>query len=395
MPLQPGYPGVYIQETPDGVRNITGVSTSVAIFIGRTIQGPVNVPFPCRNYSDFEHTFTADTSQSELASAVKLFFLNGGTDCYIMRIDRPSDPGAANNAGEAGVPLKTDYDNAYSIIDKEVDIFNLLVLPADKSVSMVDLWDNASIFCHKRRAFLLIDPPESWKTVQAATDVTSGVNSLRNGLVKENCAVFYPRVTIRENNMNINTGPAGAIAGLIARTDSTRGVWKAPAGVEAVIRGINGLGYRLTDQENGTLNPRGINALRIFPNGIVNWGARTMDGDDDFASVWKYIPVRRTALYIEESLSRGLQWAVFETYDESLWSQIRLNVGAFMHNLYCQGAFQGQRADEAYFVKCDNETNTPNDIMNAIANLWVGFAPLKPAEFIFLQIRLKKGEINL
>lgn len=383
MPVQPFYPGVTIRELPGGGRAIKGVPSSVAIFIGRTRQGPVNIPYRCGNYADFEHTFTSDTSQGEMARAVRLFFLNGGTECYILRM-----------ASETETPLTSDYDLAYSIIDREVELFNLMVLPRDPSVPMEDLWRNASVFCQKRRAFLLIDPPDEWTTVQAATDVTSGVAALRNGLVKENCAVFYPRVTIRENNRNIKVGPAGAIAGLIVRTDRSRGVWKAPAGTEAEIRGISGLEFAINDQDNSKLNPVGINVLRIFPHAIVNWGARTLDGDDGFASDWKYIPVRRTALYIEESLSQGLQWAVFEPNEESLWKQIRLDVGAFMQDLYFQGAFQGSTPREAYFVKCDQETITQNDIDNGIVNLWVGFTPLKPAEFIVLHIQQRAGVIT-
>jgi hypothetical protein len=181
----------------------------------------------------------------------------------------------------------------------------------------------------------------------------------------------------------------------MARIDASRGVWKAPAGTEADLRGINGLEFRFTDLENGVLNQRAVNTIRIFPNGIVNWGARTMDGDDDFASEYKYIPVRRTALFIEESLYRGLKWVVFEPNDEPLWAQIRLNVGAFMHDLFRQGAFQGKTKQEAYFVKCDYETTTQNDINLGIVNIWVGFAPLKPAEFVVLYLQQMTGQVQV
>jgi phage tail sheath protein FI len=150
----------------------------------------------------------------------------------------------------------------------------------------------------------------------------------------------------------------------------------------------------LTDPENGTLNPLGVNCLRNFPvYGSVVWGARTLKGDDRLASEWKYIPVRRTALFIEESLYRGTQWVVFEPNDESLWGQIRLNVGAFMNNLFRQGAFQGTTPREAYFVKCDKETTTQNDINLGIVNIIVGFAPLKPAEFVIIKIQQMAGQI--
>ena len=306
---------------------------------------------------------------------------------------------AGGQAGHDGAaPTLTEYAAAFPIIDKEVDLFNLMILPADADHSpatTASLWGPASIFCQQRRAFLLMDSPPSWRSVQEATHPANGVNSLRIGLVKDHSAIFYPRVTIRENGLQVHLGASGAIAGLMARTDANRGVWKAPAGTEADIRGITGIEQRFSDGENGVLNPQGINTIRIFPNGIVNWGGRTMDGDDDFASEWKYIPVRRTALFIEESLYRGLKWVVFEPNDEPLWAQIRLNVGAFMHNLFRQGAFQGIKKDEAYFVKCDRETTTQNDINLGIVNVWVGFAPLKPAEFVILHLQQMTGQIQV
>jgi phage tail sheath protein FI len=181
----------------------------------------------------------------------------------------------------------------------------------------------------------------------------------------------------------------------MARIDGSRGVWKAPAGTEADVRGIIGVDCRFSDGENGVMNPKGINTIRIFPNGIVNWGARTMDGDDSFASEYKYIPIRRLALYMEESLYRGLKWVVFEPNDEPLWSQIRLNVGAFMHNLFRQGAFQGQTPRDAYFVRCDANTTTQNDRNLGIVNIMVGFAPLKPAEFVVIYLQQMAGQVQV
>jgi hypothetical protein len=304
--------------------------------------------------------------------------------------------GVAGADGSA--PTLTNYRDAFQTLDKEVDLFNLMILPADEDHSpstTASLWGPASIFCQKRRAFLLIDPPASWATVQEATHPATGVNSLRVGLVKDHSAIIYPRITIRENGLNKNVGSSGAIAGLMARIDGSRGVWKAAAGTEADLRGIVGLEYRFSDDENGVLNKRAVNTLRIFPNGIVSWGARTMDGDDDFASEYKYIPVRRLALFMEESLYRGLKWVVFEPNDEPLWAQIRLNVGSFMHNLFRQGAFQGEKPKDAYFVKCDSETTTQNDINLGIVNIWVGFAPLKPAEFVILYLQQMAGQIEV
>ncbi|WP_239112950.1 phage tail sheath subtilisin-like domain-containing protein [Halomicronema sp. CCY15110] len=313
---------------------------------------------------------------------------SAGTGAFQVSGPPPSDGGA---------PQLSDYRNAFDILDREVDLYNLMILPKDEdhdAATTASLWGPASVRCQERRAFLLIDPPESWGTVQQATNPTSGVNSLRIGLVKDYSAVFYPRLAMRENGLQIYVNPSGAIAGLIARIDAERGVWKAPAGTEADIRGVVGLEHRFSDREHGVLNPQAINTLRIFPQGIVNFGARTLAGSDEQASEYKYIPVRRLALFIEESLYRGLQWVVFEPNDEPLWAQIRLNVGAFMNNLFRQGAFQGRSPNEAYFVKCDRETTTQNDINLGIVNILVGFAPLKPAEFVILSLQQIAGEIQ-
>ncbi len=187
----------------------------------------------------------------------------------------------------------------------------------------------------------------------------------------------------------------GIVAGVWSRTDVSRGVWKAPAGIDAAVRGVQRLAVRLTDDENGTINPLGINSLRAFPiTGRVVWGARTLRGADQLADEYKYIPIRRLALFIEESLYRGTQWVVFEPNDEPLWAQIRLNVGAFMRNLFRQGAFQGSSPRDAYFVKVDSETTTQNDINLGIVNVVVGFAPLRPAEFVVLKIQQMAGDIE-
>jgi uncharacterized protein len=290
-------------------------------------------------------------------------------------------------------PKALDYDNAYDKIDKEVDLYNLMALPPDShpTVPIQSLYANASIRCERRRAFLLMDPPASWTNPSA---VVAGLTALRTGLVKDYSAVFFPRITINEDGVKRNIGPAGAIAGLCARIDGTRGVWKAPAGTEADLRGIIGLEQNLSDVENGRLNPRAINTIRVFESGIVNWGARTNYGDDNTPHDYKYLPIRRLALFMEESLYRGLKWAVFEPNDEPLWAQIRLNVGAFMHNLFRQGAFQGRTPREAYFVKCDAETTPQNARNLGMVNIWVGFAPLKPAEFVILYLQQMAGQIE-
>ncbi len=241
---------------------------------------------------------------------------------------------------------------------------------------------------------LLIDPPSDWMNKEAAK---AGIMDPGVGTTSKNAAIFFPRLRqanlLRDNQIE-TFAPCGAIAGIFARTDAQRGVWKAPAGLEATLNGVPALSVSLTDRENGELNPLGINCLRSFPGvGRVVWGSRTLQGADRLASEWKYIPVRRLTLFLEESLYRGTQWVVFEPNDEPLWSQIRLNIGAFMNNLFRQGAFQGKSPKEAYFVKCDKETTTQNDIDLGIVNIIVGFAPLKPAEFVIIKFQQIAGNI--
>jgi phage tail sheath protein FI len=287
-------------------------------------------------------------------------------------------------------------------LDK-ADLFNLLCIPPATRDADTDstVYQSAMQYCSARRAMLIVDAPLAWgtKPESAAADVLSGISALNlSGIAARNAALYFPRVIeadpLRDGQSDLFV-PCGIIAGVMARTDSQRGVWKAPAGLDAALNGIQGLQVNLTDDENGLVNPIGINCLRSFPvTGRVVWGARTLRGADQLADEYKYVPVRRTALFIEESLYRGTQWVVFEPNDEPLWAQIRLNVGAFMQNLFRQGAFQGKTSREAYFVKCDKETTTQNDINLGIVNILVGFAPLKPAEFVIIKVQQIAGQIE-
>jgi len=282
-----------------------------------------------------------------------------------------------------------------------VDLFNLMVIPGDDEIPESihqNLWGPASVYCQSRRAFLLIDAPPSWTRNgrPLVKDNPTLITNLRqSGIVKDHSAVFYPRlIYVNGGGLKRPIGAAGAIAGLMARTDSTRGVWKAPAGTEADIHSIVGLEVILTDLENGVLNKQAVNCARAFPVGLVNWGARTLDGFDDNSSEWKYIPIRRLALFLEETLFRGTKWVVFEPNDEPLWASIRLNLNAFMLSLFRQGAFQGSTPDKAFYVKCDGETTTQNDRNLGIVNIEVGFAPLKPAEFVIIKIQQIAGDLT-
>jgi phage tail sheath protein FI len=316
---------------------------------------------------------------------------------------------AANAVEDSGgltlkdfTPPNGDVDKLGLYLLERTDLFNLLCIPADTRDGSTDVtvYQAALAYCQKRRAMLIVDPPADWKS---AGDISkdSGKKLTDLGLsgdTARNAALYFPRVLEADPNRGgqISTFvPCGLVAGVMARTDVSRGVWKAPAGLDASLNGVQGLAVNLTDAENGMLNPLGINCLRTFPvAGRVVWGARTLRGADLLADEYKYVPVRRLALYIEESLFRGTKWVVFEPNDEPLWSQIRMNVGAFMHNLFRQGAFQGSSARDAYLVKCDKDTTTQNDINSGIVNIVVGFAPLKPAEFVIIKIQQLAGQID-
>jgi Bacteriophage tail sheath protein len=285
----------------------------------------------------------------------------------------------------------------------KADLFNLLCIPADTrgGDTPKEVYQKAMVYCAARRAMLVVDPPAAWGANKetAAAKAVAGLSALGlTGVEARNAALYFPRVIESDPQLNgqLDTFvPCGIIAGVMARTDTQRGVWKAPAGLDASLNATQGLQANLNDAENGMLNPLGINCLRFFPaSGRVVWGSRTLRGADQLADEYKYVPVRRLALYIEESLYRATQWVVFEPNDEPLWAQIRLNVGAFMNGLFRQGAFQGQKPSDAYFVKCDKET-TPQDQINlGIVNIVVGFAPLKPAEFVVIKIQQMAGQIE-
>jgi len=314
--------------------------------------------------------------------------------------------GAAGNNGSAPdataiIGSLNEKTGMYALED--VDLFNILCIPrvaitagssAITPTQADTVMTTAIEYCRQKRAFFIMDTPLGIKDPHAITNWMAARDTLRS----DHAAIYYPRILAPDalDNYRLRSfGASGVIAGLYARTDSNRGVWKAPAGTEANLRSVSQLEDVLSDRENGVLNPLGINCLRNLPvYGNICWGGRTLAGADANASEWKYIPVRRLALFLEESLFRALHWVVFEPNDEPLWAQIRLNAGAFMNNLFRKGAFQGSSPREAYLVKCDKETTTQNDINLGVVNILVGFAPLKPAEFVFIKIQQLAGQVQ-
>lgn len=396
-------PGASVQAS------VSGTGTSQALRVNALVP---QVP-------DAVVTFTAPTTSLHDASAA--LGLSAPAGVNVAHYALGTGNGTASNAwggsqtssqagsDGSGLPQTGDligdqalFTGIYAL--EKVDLFNLLCIPEatraaagnpsalDSTVDPNSIFGAAIALCDRRRAFLLVDAPPNVNAVSAAVDWKSSQLAVNDA----NGAAFFPRLRLPDplNNFQLRTfAPCGVVAGLYARIDSTRGVWKAPAGIEATLAGVQSLVYKLTDPENGVLNPLGLNCFRTFPvYGSVLWGARTLVGADAETSQWKYVPVRRVALFIEESLYRGTQWVVFEPNDEPLWAAIRLNVGSFMNDLFRKGAFQGQTPAEAYFVKCDSETTTQSDIDNGIVNILVGFAPLKPAEFVIIQIQQMAGQ---
>src|SRR5262249_7981368 len=283
----------------------------------------------------------------------------------------------------------TAFANAFSLLDNKTD-FSLLAVPGENASAMVDA---GMAYCENRPlrdVFYIGEMTRDDDTVEDA-------EAFRKQLTKPNSygALHFPWIRALDPSgasaQPILLPPSGYIAGLYARIDANRGVWKAPAGTEASLSGAVGLGVELTDVQQGNLNPLSVNVIRRFSTaGIVSFCARTISSDPE----WKYVPVRRTAIMLRVSIYYGIQWAVFEPNDEPLWSELRLNIRAFMLTLFRQGAFQGATPAEAFFVKCDAETTTQSDIDLGVVNVLVGFAPLKPAEFVVVKISQSAGQAS-
>ena len=351
----------------------------------------------------------AENPLEDAAGALKLGKANGGKEVFGSSVMRPQATSATDWANyyllgddtvegavskvvagsDGSTPQVNDYIAALSLLDTIRDV-SLIAVPGIGSYEMVDAGMN---YCARRPlsdCFYIGDMTQDEKDLDS-------VIIYRDKLANPNSygAVYFPWIKaldpIGKSKEPITLPPSGFMAGIYARTDAKRGVWKAPAGTEATVSGAVGLATELTDAQHGNLNKdsKSVCVVRKFPGaGIVVWGSRTLSSDPE----WKYIPVRRMAIMLRVSIFNGIQWAVFEPNDEELWSQLRLNIGSFMMNLYRQGAFQGSKPSDAFFVKCDKDTTTQDDINLGIVNVLVGFAPLKPAEFVIVKISQMAGQ---
>ncbi len=385
-----------LQDGPQRVDRVLNLQSSLVVWNGAVPPVTTTAPTGGDDPVGAKEKLLAAAIASGIAADITLAqaALDAARAAAAMGI---TDGSALTQAQFIGAGLEANKQGLYAL--KLADQFNLLCIPphsypgGDIELSLVSA---AAVFCEARRAILILDPPSGWVDKAIAKAQFTDPTKDNLGTRSKNAALYFPRI-VQPNPLRgqqLETFAAcGAVAGVIARVDGAAGVWKAAAGQEATLLGVPQLGYQLTDQENGELNPLGINCLRLLPGGLrVLWGARTLQGDDRLASEWKYLPVRRLALYIEESLYRGTQWAVFEPNAEPLWAQLRLNIAAFMQDLFRQGAFQGQRPTDAYFVKCDSQTTTQSDINQGVVNVIVGFAPVKPAEFIVIQLQQMAGQ---
>jgi phage tail sheath protein FI len=523
MPITPTYPGIYIEELPSNAHTIAAAPTSIAVFVGythpfKTKPSNIGNAVEVFSFTDYEREFggfaQSAAIDSNVAYAVNQFFLNGGTDAYVVALQATDYTDATNAsvgsvaAGTATVdsivftaleptdtiPINVKIDNvqgssneiadvtlAYgsqsetfrkvnltssssdfietringnsqlvtvgpgvagppptypaafttppvaptditvtlpantvgtfqvgdftpvfqqdSSLDK-VSIFNLLIVPGVVNNGVLS---EALAFCERKQAFLIMDPPK----IDVADQTTDWIGTFLDGgdsagniaPRSTNGAVYFPYIksTDPSTGAAIELPPSGAVAGIYARTDTNRGVWKAPAGLEALVKNTTGVvdTGRMTDLMQGKLNVAGIDCLRTFPGvGTVVFGARTLVGQtfNTAFQQWRYVPVRRMALFLEQTLYRNLGWAVFEPNDLPLWVAIRTSIEGFMLTLFHQGAFQGATPSQAFQVKCDATTTTQQDIDNGIVNIIVAFAPLKPAEFVIIKIAQLAGQ---
>jgi len=376
-------PGVYVEEVDRGTKPLEMVGTSTVAFLGESSVGPVNEPIFCTNWSTFVKHFGDFQNSEFLAHGVYGFFNNGGSRCFVVNVGNPD---AGKEKDDKAAKDKKPASKAAWYIGKDngpgtrtglkaledVEDINMVCAPGQTDPAIVD-----AVLSHcenMRYRFAILDAPE--------TIEKGGVDKLPKPRDSKYGAYYFPWVEVYDPNKgNIYQPPSGYMAGIYARSDGERGVHKAPA--NELVRGALGLKYTITRGEQDILNPKGINCIREFPNrGIRVWGARTISSD----ASWRYINVRRLFNMVEQSIELGTQWVVFEPNDHRLWKRITRDISAFLMRLWRQGALFGQTPEEAFYVKCDDETNPPEVIDVGQLIVEVGMCPVKPVEFVIFRI---------
>ena len=376
MPKTLPSPGLYIKKPSISIRTIRSVPTSIVAMVGSFPKGPMNVVKPIQSWQAFEQEYGGISPHSLSSYCIKQFFDNGGIHLRVVRI------------GSGPVQTTTPFFRGLSSLNRFGD-FTILCIPQTEELSdpnAAKVMQEAIALVSRHQALYLLDPPRKHATRTTVSSM-EGWLATQTGIRHPNVATYFPRIRVRADLTSSarRTIPvSGTMAGVIARIDQARGVWKAPAGTEAVLRNVLSLERYVTTSDIHRLTKLSINPLRATTSSrLLAWGARTLANHSE----WRYLSVRRMALFLEASVYRGTSWVVFEPNDEPLWVTIRQTVGTFMNSLFRRGAFQGSKTKEAYFVKCGFETTTYAEQAAGLVNIIIGFAPLKPAEFVIVRIQ--------
>ena len=389
-------PGVYVEEVDRGTKPIEAVGTNTVGFLGESSKGPVNEPVLVTNWSQFVKTF-GDFAQCSpyLAHAVYGFFNNGGSRCFVVNVGGGGEVEELSQAGGPGdkkdgkddkkaapAPKNVDKDALYIGRDggpgrrsglkcfEEVDEIAIIAAPGQVSPAVQDA---LLTHCETRKdRFAILDSPET---------LSGGIDRLPKPRDSKYGAFYFPWIQVYDPDKgNVFVPPSGHIAGVYSRTDSERGVHKAPA--NEMIRGALGLKYAVSKGEQDLLNPKGINAIRNLNGAVRIWGARTLSSDPS----WRYINVRRLFIMVESSIERATQWVVFEPNDHRLWKRVSRTISSFLTLLWRNGALMGTSPEQAFYVKCDEETNPAEVVDAGQLVVEIGLAPVKPAEFVIFRI---------
>jgi phage tail sheath protein FI len=395
MPVNYTAPDIYVYEVPIGAKPIQAVGTSTAGFLGiaPNAEASVNTPVSITNFSEFKRLFVPEggTESTPLVNAVRGFFDNGGTFCYICNIGSADKLAAGLEAlgtideiaivaapGLTGASAYTALlDHCENLKDRVAVLDGVERTDEVNNYTRVASEPAAPSGSSRRRGSSSDSGDSDTSTAATTTDLRPRQS--------EYGAVYYPWITVRDaldQTKMVNVAPSGHIAGIWARTDATRGVHKAPA--NEIVRGALNVTHRLTRDQHGILNEVGVNAIRFYSGeGVRVMGARTVAAA---SSEYRYLNVRRLMCMMSESIAKSLRWAIFEPNNIPLWKSVTRDVTAFLIRLWRDGALQGASPEEAFYVKCDAETNPQENIDAGIMTCEIGVAIVKPAEFVVFNI---------